>query len=288
MRRVEARSLSVLVLVLLGLSLAALVQRGHDPATGPAQLTIDPSPTPDGSRSAHPTVPAPREWLRDHRGPPDEERAGTGSEDEDPAPRRASSATPATPAPPTEGSTGARSGETIEDRGEAALARISYPWEGLGFTIRFDPPREGLRGVTYASEREIRIYVRLTDPLARTAHDLAHEIGHAADIVHMDRERRNAWLDARGAAGTEWWSCDYCEDRGHGSGDYAEVFALWQTGPSHYSSQLAARPSDRELDRLATFFRSGDGWRRHYGTPDEDEEDEEEERGLVPCVVGCG
>jgi hypothetical protein len=165
------------------------------------------------------------------------------------------------------------------DRAAAVLAQIDYPWEELGFELRFLPPRDGIRGMTFPDRRRIELYVRLSDPLARTAHDLAHEIGHAVDLTVMDRSRRGEWAERRGYdRSTPWWPCPRCEDRGTGAGDYAEVFALWQVGGRYFSSQLAPAPSADELAELVAYF-----W-----PPQEEERDEEEERGpLVPCVVSC-
>lgn len=174
--------------------------------------------------------------------------------------------------------------ETIDDRGAAALARIDYPWEQLGFEIRFRPPRRGVRGMTFPEERRIELYVRLGDPVARTVHDLAHEIGHAVDVVHMTGERRSQWAERRGFdRSVEWWPCSRCEDRGTGSGDYAEVFALWQVGGRYFSSQVASAPTTEELAELVPYFRSA---------PDEDDRRRDDDDGddgdpLVPCMVSC-
>lgn len=143
----------------------------------------------------------------------------------------------------------------IERQGQAALAQISYPWRDLGFTVSFTPARRGLRAVTYARERRIVVFVRRGEPVAQTAFDLAHEIGHAFDLTHGTWSRRRRWIELRGLdPSTPWFGCSGCDDLTTGSGDLAEVFALWQAGPVDFASRVAPAPSSAELARLVELF----------------------------------
>lgn len=204
------------------------------------------------------------------------ERRGAGTAQ--PAPAVFSSGGTAPPAQ----SVGTTAPGWIERQGQAALAHISYPWRDLGFTVSFASARSGLRAVTYTRERRIVVFVRRGEPVAQTAFDLAHELGHAFDLTHGTWPRRQRWLELRGVdPSTPWFGCSGCDDLSTGSGDLAEVFALWQVGPVDFASRLARAPSPAELARLVELFdpawtsrdvpppeqASDDG---HAGTSDDD------------------
>ncbi|MCU1450218.1 MAG: hypothetical protein JWP02_2388, partial [Acidimicrobiales bacterium] len=81
-------------------------------------------------------------------------------------------ATPAPPPDPTDTSPG------WEQRwGEAALARMSYPWAQVGFRINFSGAMPGYYGKTLRSAREIDIYVRPGESFEFLRHVVAHELG---------------------------------------------------------------------------------------------------------------
>lgn len=158
---------------------------------------------------------------------------------------------PAPPAPTTQ----AEAPGWLERRGALALDRISYPWQQLGFSVEFRPGRRGLRAVTYTRERRIVVFVRRGESVAETAFDLAHEIGHAFDVVHGTWPRRERWLELRGLdPATPWFGCNGCDDLSTGAGDLAEVFALWQVGPAAFASRLAGPPDPAQLADLVQLF----------------------------------
>lgn len=154
-------------------------------------------------------------------------------------------APPVTTAPP----------DWVRERGARALSRISYPWRDLGFSVEFRSSRSGLRAVTYTRHRRIVVHVQRDDPVSLTAFDLAHELGHAFDVVHGTWPLRERWLELRGIApSTPWFGCSGCDDRSTGAGDLAEVFALWQVGAVDFSSRLAPRPDRAQLEDLVQLF----------------------------------
>ncbi|MBW3578847.1 MAG: hypothetical protein KY462_14125 [Actinobacteria bacterium] len=143
----------------------------------------------------------------------------------------------------------------LADRAEQVLQRITYPWRSTGFTIEFGPARTGLRALFHRVDRRIEVFVRRGDPVAQTAFDLAHEIGHAVDVTAGSPARRAAWLERRGAPeSTPWYGCSGCDDLSTGAGDFAEVFALWQLGDVDFRSRVAPPPSPGELDDLSVWF----------------------------------
>jgi hypothetical protein len=161
-----------------------------------------------------------------------------------PLPSPARLAPPSPPAPPV---------------GAAALAQISYPWQQLGYQIVFLGPRPDLMGQTIFDEHRIEIYLRSGESQPTVAHVIAHEIGHAADVAYNTSERRQQWLQLRGASTSQpWFGCDGCDDFSSPAGDYAETFSFWQIGPGADFSHLAPRPSPDQLKQLIPlFFASG-------------------------------
>jgi hypothetical protein len=141
-----------------------------------------------------------------------------------------------------------------QELGEAALASIAYPWRQLlpGWTISFRPSRGGFLGMTFRPERRIEIYVRLDRPVNAVAHDIAHELGHAIDVTHLNDERRARYLELRGLkADTAWWACNSCRDLKTGAGDFAETFAWWTAPRYRFYGVLAPAPSDEILALMA-------------------------------------
>ncbi len=133
--------------------------------------------------------------------------------------------------------------------GQAALARVPYPWADrlAGWTIEFHPPRPRLRGITRPAERRIEVYVHTADVFELAA-VVAHELGHAVDLVHNDTGARRRWKAARGiGANVAWWPQGDGADFDTGSGDFAECFASWQLGSPSRSTYGRCSRADREL-----------------------------------------
>jgi uncharacterized membrane protein YgcG len=141
--------------------------------------------------------------------------------------------------------------------GAAALAQISYPWQQLGYQIVFLGPRSDLMGQTFFDEHRIEVYLRDGESRLMVAHVIAHEIGHAIDVAYNTPERRQQWLNLRGASTSQpWFGCSSCDDFSSPAGDYAETFSFWQVGPSADYSHLAPPPSPQQLNELIPLFYS--------------------------------
>ena len=132
------------------------------------------------------------------------------------------------------------------------LSRISFPWEEAlpGWTIEFLGGRPGYLGATWPERKRIEIFVRdgLTD--GELAFTLAHEIGHAVDVVHFDQDDRTRWLRVRGRPDARWWTGSGVSDFEVGAGDWAEAFAVWQVGGRSLST-LADQPDPGQLAIVA-------------------------------------
>ena len=133
--------------------------------------------------------------------------------------------------------------DVLGDRGQDALHLVGYRWRTLlpDWSIDFMPADAGLRGLTRTEEHRIEIFVRDTDTAWELARVIAHELGHAVDLSHLDIDDRQAWRLARGIDDQiPWWPDDGQADFATGAGDFAECFASWQVGSSSLS-QVAGR-----------------------------------------------
>ena len=121
--------------------------------------------------------------------------------------------------------------------GAAAERLISYPFRSLlpGWTIAYESPRDGYLGNTNTVTRTITVHVSSLDTPATVAGVLAHEIGHALDVMYLDDDARARWLDERNLD-VAWWPKSGAGDFGVGAGDFAEAVA----------ALIAASPSDSE------------------------------------------
>jgi hypothetical protein len=115
----------------------------------------------------------------------------------------------------------------------------------LGYRVVLAPRLDPLlRGLTDTGRHTITLYLARGDAPHRTAHDLAHEIGHAWDAEHMTTASRRAYLARRGAPKAPWWPGNRRSDYAVGAGDFAEVFALCHAASPDFRSTLAPRPAD--------------------------------------------
>jgi hypothetical protein len=170
---------------------------------------------------------------------------------------RPTTPTPATAAPVAASTSPSASSSTStpQARGEAALRRLSYPYQQLGYTIEFLPGMPGYFGRGFHEQHRIEIYVRNSQSDDELAHVVAHEIGHAVDWIYHTPARDRQWLVLRGVnPSTEWAPCAFCSDFGAPSGDFAESFALWQLGQTNFAGTLAPRPTAAQFQELSKLF----------------------------------
>jgi hypothetical protein len=147
------------------------------------------------------------------------------------------------------------SGGTRQERGDAALRQLSYPYQQLGYTIAFLPGMPGYFGRGFHEQHRIEIYVRNSQSDADLAHVVAHEIGHAVDWMYHTPARDRQWLVLRGVdPAREWAPCPFCADFGAPSGDFAESFALWQLGNTTFAGTLTSGPTAAQLQELSKLF----------------------------------
>lgn len=133
--------------------------------------------------------------------------------------------------------------------GELALERVAYDWRGRfpDWQVEFEPAREGLRALTYPAERRIEVFVRTSDTPATLHRVFAHELGHLIDVELNDDGDRARWFDVRGIAQeTPWWPSASAPDFDTGAGDFAEAFAVWETGVSSRST-VGGQPDADDL-----------------------------------------
>ena len=113
-----------------------------------------------------------------------------------------------------------------ESVGRAAEALIGFDYRAVldGWTFEYGGPRDGYRGNTNTVSRTISVYVGEYDTPQVVAEVIAHEVGHALDIMYLDDDTRIEWMEMRGV--TEgWWPHSGASDFHVGAGDYAEAVA---------------------------------------------------------------
>ncbi len=115
--------------------------------------------------------------------------------------------------------------------GRAAESLIDYPIGAIltGWQVEFEGPRDGYRGNTNTVNRTITVYVSEDDSPQAVSEVLAHEVGHALDVMYLDDTDRARWSAARGING-EWWPESGGADFDVGAGDFAEAVAALLTG----------------------------------------------------------
>lgn len=140
-------------------------------------------------------------------------------------------------------------------RGEAALAALDWPWQELGFSVRFAAHRGRFLGLTDASTRTITVFVKRGQGEGDLRTTIAHELGHALDAVTGTDEMRRGYRAVRGIdPDLPWYPCDRCEDLRSPAGDFAETFARWLVGPGDVRRTLAPPPDAAQLEELTYFF----------------------------------
>lgn len=104
------------------------------------------------------------------------------------------------------------------------LVNFDYATHLDGWIIVYDGPRDGYRGNANTVTRIITVHVDVDDTPGTVADVLAHEIGHALDVMYLDDETRTEWMSMRGIDGP-WWPDSGAADFHVGAGDFAEAVA---------------------------------------------------------------
>jgi hypothetical protein len=140
-------------------------------------------------------------------------------------------------------------------RAALRLIRLDLDSTFSGWTIQFKAPRTGYLGLTLVKQRRVEIYLRSGRSVEGIAHDLAHELGHAADVTFNNNDDRSVYLANRGLPETtSWWTCNSCGDLQVGAGDFAETFAVL-VGPKYkFYSEVGPRPTEDQLTAIASGF----------------------------------
>ena len=141
--------------------------------------------------------------------------------------------------------------------GAAALDRLDYPWESLGFRVAFLPAKPGYLGLTFPEERRIDIFVRDGVTVDEVARNVAHELGHALDWTRNTAASRALYRQIRGIdVARGWFACSGCTDLSTPAGDFAETFSYWLLDGAFPSrSKLGAgSPTVDQLRLLAPLF----------------------------------
>ncbi len=143
-------------------------------------------------------------------------------------PQKADEVAPAGPETVEEPDLAAAESTSITQEAEAL---ISYDWQTHlpGWTVEYDESRSGYRGMTNRSMKKITIYVRDDDSRESIADVLAHELGHALDLEHLNDNDRIQWLNSRNLPHV-WWVSDGHTDFSVGQGDFAEAVAAIMVG----------------------------------------------------------
>jgi len=144
---------------------------------------------------------------------------------------------------------------TLEGRAEVgrqALDTMHLDWRTLfpEWQVEFLAGREGLRALTYPHEQRIEVFVRRDDTTETLHRVLAHEFGHVIDVELNSSADRDRWAAQRQLAeSVAWWPGESAPDFATGAGDFAEAFAVLETGV-HSQSSVAGQPSSEDLTVL--------------------------------------
>ncbi|HZT65293.1 MAG TPA: hypothetical protein VFA11_05845 [Acidimicrobiales bacterium] len=174
-----------------------------------------------------------------------------------PTPPPAPAPKPAPPAPPAPAPAAPPPPSTPDGMGAAALARIHYPFQRLGYSIAFHGTLQGYLGLTDCTNHHIDVYVRPSESLDQVTFVTAFEMAHAVDCSFTSDSGRAAWASIRGfPAGWMWYPPCVCSEDNYGSGDFSDVFATWLAGPGGWPwrSRLAPAPDAAELARLMPYL----------------------------------
>ena len=137
------------------------------------------------------------------------------------------------------------------------LAQVNFDWQRAfpNWIVEFRGERSGVRGLTYPAEKRIEIFIRADDTVSSLLRVFTHELGHVVDVELNSNEDRQRWIEQRGLPdGTPWWPSSEAPDFATGAGDFAEAFAVLETGIATRST-VAAQPTAADLELLVELIR---------------------------------
>lgn len=129
------------------------------------------------------------------------------------------------------------------------LAQVQFDWRRAfpDWTVEFRGERSGIRGLTYPAEKRIELFIRPDDTAFSLLRVFTHELGHVVDVELNSNADRRRWAEQRGIAdGTPWWPSSEAPDFATGAGDFAEAFAVLETGITTRST-VAGQPTAADL-----------------------------------------
>ncbi len=135
---------------------------------------------------------------------------------------------------------------------EQTLALVNFDWQTAfpDWVVEFDSERAGIRGLTYPREQRIELFVRSDDTAETLFRVFAHELGHVVDVELNTSSDRDRWRTQRGiGSDVPWWPSAEAPDFQTGAGDFAEAFAVLETGITSRSS-VASQPTAADLELL--------------------------------------
>jgi hypothetical protein len=129
--------------------------------------------------------------------------------------------------------------------GAAAEALIPYDFRAAlpDWTVSYAEPRSGYLGNTNTVTRTITVYISDDATPEAVAGVLAHEVGHAMDVMFLNDDARQRWLTSRGID-EPWWPQSGAGDFHLGAGDFAEAVAVIlanSPSDSHHAPFTAAQ-----------------------------------------------
>lgn len=111
-------------------------------------------------------------------------------------------------------------------------------------------PRPGLLAVTDTGEQTVTLYEYPHEPPALVRKIAYYELGHVLDVDCLTNAQRRYWQHLRHLHGS-WYAPDLTPEQRYGSGDFADVYSRYMTGPAYFQGHLR---SARDLRSLAVRF----------------------------------
>lgn len=137
----------------------------------------------------------------------------------------------------------------IEDQ---MLSLVEFDWETRfpEWEVDFFGARASIRGLTYPGEKRIELFIRSDDTPETLLRVFTHELGHVVDVELNTNEDRRRWREQRGIDDdVPWWPSAEAPDFETGAGDFAEAFAVLETGVTT-RSLVGSQPTAADLALL--------------------------------------